>query len=91
VSGTYLVICGTSITNNTNGAITTLSIYANNSQSIGSERGVIARAGNNNFQHSLITFAVVSVTAGQTIDARWRTTAGTATAGTRSITIARWG
>jgi pectin methylesterase-like acyl-CoA thioesterase len=91
VAGTYLVNCSTSVTHGTNGAVTTLSIYANGVQNASSSRAVIARAGNNNFQHMLGTFAIVTVTAGQVIDARWRTSAGTATAQVRSINILRIG
>jgi len=90
-SGTYLVQCSTSVTHGSNNAITTISIYANGVLVAGSQRAVIARVANNNYQHLLGTFAIVTVAAGQVIDARWRTTAGTATAQVRSINIIRLG
>ncbi len=86
-AGTYQVFCSTHIANGSGNERTFLSIYVAGSQISASERRVDHES-NNTFT-PISTMAEVTVNGSQAIEARWRRSAQTSTAGQRSLMINR--
>ena len=86
-SGTYLVYFDAGFSHGTNNGEVFYAVYVAGSI-VGGER--LWRRGSSNADVStpgVITGYPVTVTAGQAIEIRWRTVTGTATAGTRNLTL----
>lgn len=88
-AGTYLVIFSSTLSCSGNNNSVFASIYVDGTQVIGSERGIIALPSNDGA--SFCCCAVVTVSGGQTIEGRWRRTAGTASMYERSLVLVRVG
>lgn len=97
-AGTYFVEAGTTIQSSTSNALITITLYANgvaqpNSARTGMPRvdasGGLGGNANTVVTTSISTSGIVTVGAGQAIELRWRTQAGTASAFPRSITLIR--
>lgn len=93
-AGSYLALFGTTLQENSNNANVFVSIYGNGSQVSGSERSATPQIQGGltpslNQNSPIFTFAYVSVAAGQTIEGRWRVSAGTGTALTRWLILVR--
>jgi len=96
IPGTYLVMFSTTLQQNTNNATVTVSLYGNGSQITGSERSAIPQFQGGvtpslNINAPIMVQALVTVNGSQAIEARWRRSAGTATALARALTITRVG
>ena len=90
-AGSYFVKFSTTVTNGSNNATVTASIYAGGTQNSNSERSIVPRASNTQFTILLETHAIVTVNGAQAIETRWRTSGGTATSNRRSMDIIRIG
>lgn len=92
-AGTYMVWFSTSVDHSNQVTAITTSIYVGGVQNTGSIRSVMTRTnalGANTLTASMSTGeATVTVNGSQAIEARWSTTAGTATAHQRTLTILR--
>lgn len=90
-AGTYLVMFSTSVMHSASQSIY-VSIYANGGQVAESEcQLTVADTKVQNSVFPLSTQAVVTVAAGQVIEAKWRTTGATATAYQRILTLLKIG
>lgn len=97
VAGTWQVIANSTMSGNTSGAIIYMSIWAGGAQVVGSEQrsipffasGAGLGAGTSNIAMTGSTFAEATLTAGQTIEIRWRATSGTGTSTNRAMMIRR--
>lgn len=93
-AGTYMVWFHTTLQSNSNNANIFASIYSGGVQSSGSELGATPQfqGGLTPSLNVLVPITLVNtviVNGAQAIEARWRITAGTATAGTRTLQILR--
>src|SRR3989344_6060340 len=85
-AGDYLVVFSTSV--KTAAAATVfVSIYVNGVQQAHTERQHFQEGSIAGFEEPLMTYAHVSVLAGQVVDIRWRTSASTATAQARTLNL----
>src|SRR3989344_1769195 len=85
-AGDYLVVFSTSV--KTAAAATVfVSIYVNGVQQAHTERQHFQEGSIFSFGEPLMTYAHVSVGAGQTVDIRWRTSTSTATAQARTLNL----
>ena len=89
--GTYLVNFSTTVTHNSGGSSVSASIYAGNSKVSASTRTVVPNISSNAYTIMLSTHAIVTVDGTQSIESRWSTSSGMATAGSRSMSIIRIG
>jgi hypothetical protein len=88
-AGTYFAISTVSWSGSTSSLNGTFSFYANAVQVTNSERPVRVTAGGANMTTSLSE--VITVTAGQAIDVRWRVSTGTGTLGNRNLILVKVG
>lgn len=94
VAGTYIVWFVTTLQHITNNANIFVSIYAGGVQASGSEMEATPQIQGGvtpslNMRVPIATVNTVAVNGSQAIEARWRTSAGTATATTRTLQILR--
>lgn len=94
VAGTYLVHFQTTLQSNTNNATFTVSIYSGGSQVTGTEMSAIPQIQGGvtpslNINIPISSMCLATVNGSQAIEARWRRSAGTATALSRRMTIVR--
>jgi hypothetical protein len=84
-AGTYMVMFTSDWSNNTSGAIMTVSCYQNGSLAGNSQRQYSRAA--TTMTVGVVVSCIATVAAGQAIDIRWRTTTGTGTMGSRSLSL----
>ena len=92
IAGKYFVSGGTSAQSSANGAEIDLMIYSGGTLLTGSTRTIMPKTGNQDpatTPRGINTSGVVTVNGSQAIELRWNTTAGTATARERSMSILR--
>jgi parallel beta-helix repeat protein len=89
--GTYLVMFSSSIKTSTGGASVFASIYVNGVQDAHTEREAFMESSIPDTDMPVATQTFATVAAGQTIEARWRVTAGTGTAKERTLTLLKIG
>lgn len=89
-AGTYLVNFVTSLLSSSNNAIHTVAVFANGTLVADTEITAIPRDSNQSTNRVPIsTVGIATVGAGQAIDIRWRTSAGTASAFNRKLQLVR--
>lgn len=92
LAGTYLVMFSGWFTHGTGNATVTISIYVNAVQKTDSVRTFLpftGAVGGSNGGYSSAVQGIVSLGAGQAADIRWQTSAGTATARQRTLSLVR--
>lgn len=88
-AGDYLAVFSTSVHNDTAGALVRCSLYVNSVQQAHTEREILAEGSllPPGFQHLLATNAHLSVGAGEDVEVHWHVSAGTGTAGRRTLNL----
>ncbi|KKN25520.1 hypothetical protein LCGC14_0884080, partial [marine sediment metagenome] len=85
-AGNYLVMFSSSFEHSTNGETIHASLYVNGVQVASTERQFQRGSGNSGAGLAFQTY-VTGVTGGQAVEVRWRTSAATATAHERTLTL----
>lgn len=88
-AGTYIAFFNSNASFSTNNLTLSYSFYANAVKVTNSERQFINASTQN--RTSINLHAIITVSAGQAIDVRWRISSGTATMGNRILTLVRVG
>ena len=86
-TGTYLTIFSTTVSSSTPPAAVDISLFSNNAQITHTERTVILNVSPQDIP--MATNAIITVTGGQAIDVRWKTSAGTATMYERTLNLVK--
>lgn len=86
-AGTYLAMFSTTASHSSTGATISFSLYAGGAQAAASVRTIIPRPTNATNQIAVATQGIVTVNGSQAVEVRWSTSASTATANQRTLTL----